>query len=96
MLIEYGLSDHIDIVKDWYDGYLFGTAEVYNPWSVIKYISEHRADPAAFPAPYWSNTSSNSIIKEMVEAADDSVKRELDTLIQGGSIEKQYNDSYPL
>lgn len=92
MLIEYGLSEHIQAVKDWYDGYLFGDTRVYNPWSVIKYVSDHRADPSCFPAPYWSNTSSNSIIKEMVEEADDSVKKELDTLISGGTIEKQIHE----
>ncbi|MBP3239496.1 MAG: AAA family ATPase [Oribacterium sp.] len=92
MLIEYGLADHIEAVKDWYDGYLFGQTEVYNPWSVTKYVKDHVANPNSFPAPYWSNTSSNSIIKEMIEGADESVKKELDTLISGGTIEKQIHE----
>jgi hypothetical protein len=92
MLIEYGLRDHIEIVKDWYDGYLFGQTEVYNPWSVIKYVKDHVANPKSFPEPYWSNTSSNSIIKEMIEGADESVKNELDALISGGTIEKRIHE----
>lgn len=88
MLDDYGLVENIDIVREWYDGYLFGNAEVYNPWSVIKYVKEHVGFPDRFPEPYWSNTSSNSIIKSMVDNADDSVKEELDTLISGRTIEK--------
>ncbi len=92
MLTKYGLRDHIETVKDWYDGYLFGQTEVYNPWSVIKYVKVHVANPKSFPEPYWSNTSSNSIIKEMIDGADNSVKTELDTLISGGTIEKQIHE----
>lgn len=92
MLADYGLSDHVETVKDWYDGYLFGNTEVYNPWSVIKYVKDHAANPERFPEPYWSNTSSNDIIKEMVENADDNVKKELDTLISGGTIEKMIHE----
>ena len=88
MLDEYELGDHTQLVKDWYDGYLFGQCEVYNPWSVTKYIKDHIAEPERFPEPYWSNTSSNSIIKDLIENASDHVKEELDTLISGGSIEK--------
>ena len=88
MLIYYGLSDKIEEVREWYDGYLFGETEIYNPWSVIKYIYEHRSRRDAFPEPYWSNTSSNSIIKDLVERSNDKGKEELDRLIGGGSVEK--------
>ena len=92
MLIDYDLKGNIDIVKDWYDGYLFGESEVYNPWSVTTYVSEHLGAPERFAEPYWSNTSSNSIIKDLVDKADDDTKHELDLLISGGTIEKPIHE----
>ena len=92
MLIEYGLTDNIEEVKDWYDGYLFGEADVYNPWSVIQYVYNHRNSPELFPEPYWSNTSSNSIIKDLVEKSDEGMKEEIETLIDGGTIEKRIHE----
>lgn len=92
MLDNYGLAGSTETVKEWYDGYLFGNTEVYNPWSVIKYVDDHISDMNRLPEAYWSNTSSNSIIKEMIERADDSVKDELDTLISGGTIEKRIHE----
>lgn len=74
------------------EGYLFGNAEVYNPWSVINYIKAALANKDAFPKPYWSNTSSNSIVREVVERADDTVQGELELLLQGGTIEKPIHE----
>ena len=87
MLAYYALSDKYPIVKKWYDGYRFGNAEIYNPWSIISYIDEARLDNF-MARPYWSNTSSNDIVKEMVEDADDETKKDLETLMNGGTIEK--------
>nr|MCR5604123.1 ATP-binding protein [Lachnospiraceae bacterium] len=92
ILKAYGLECNIGVVKDWYDGYLFGESEVYNPWSVTKYVSEHKGAPDRFAEPYWANTSSNSIIKELIEGADEELKEELDTLIAGGTVEKQIHE----
>ena len=92
MLDAYGLKQNAEVVNTWYDGYLFGDTPVYNPWSVNKYVKEHLEAPDRFPEPYWSNTSSNSIIKDLVENADNSVKEELDKLITGGTIEKQIHE----
>jgi len=92
MLSAYGLSQKVDEVKDWYDGYLFGESEVYNPWSVIKYVYDHIDKPDRFPEPYWANTSSNSIIKEMVDGSSADIRRELDDLIAGGTIEKKIHE----
>ena len=92
MLKAYDLSDNVDIVRDWYDGYLFGEANVYNPWSVIMYISQHRGAPERLAEPYWSNTSSNSVIRDMINRADDETKNELESLIEGGTIEKQIHE----
>ena len=92
MLMDYNLSDKVEEVKEWYDGYLFGDAEVYNPWSVIKYVKDHVADYNSLPRPYWSNTSSNSIIKDLIYNADDDMKDELDRLVKGGTIEKKIHE----
>lgn len=92
MLTEYGLKDNIETVREWYDGYLFGEAEVYNPWSVISYVDEHMGAPERFAKPYWANTSSNSIIKELIENADEGMREELNTLISGGTIEKRIHE----
>ena len=91
MLLDYGIADRENEAKDWYDGYLFGEKEIYNPWSIIKYVSGITSGKK-FPEPYWANTSSNLIIKDMVYNADDDMKQELDTLISGGSIEKKIHE----
>ena len=92
MLKDYGLSDKVDEVKEWYDGYLFGDVEVYNPWSVTKYVYDHESKHDKLPEPYWSNTSSNSIIKDLIYHADSNMKEELDQLVKGGTIEKKIHE----
>ena len=92
MLIDYGLTENIPEVKEWYDGYLFGDKEIYNPWSVISYVDSIVNDKRKFPRPFWANTSSNQIIKDMIWHADDEMKHELDILINGGTIEKQIHE----
>lgn len=84
----YGRESKLETVKKWYDGYKFGNTEVYNPWSVIKYIQDIAQNENYFPRPYWANTSSNGIVKNLVEKADVSVKGEIERLIEGGTIEK--------
>ena len=78
--------------REWYDGYLFGRTEVYNPWSVINYVKEVSADDEAFPKPYWANTSSNSIVRVLIEHADNSVRQEMENLLEGGTIEKPVHE----
>ena len=92
MLQDYGMEQKGEEAKEWYDGYLFGRTEVYNPWSIINYVDAVLSDRNAFPKPYWSNTSSNSIVRELVENADAEVKRELEELIAGGTIEKPVHE----
>ena len=91
-LDAYGIIDRSDEVKNWYDGYLFGYTEVYNPWSVINYVKDIVRRNTEFPKPYWSNTSSNSIIQELVENADDGTRQELEELVAGGTIEKPVHE----
>ena len=93
MLIDYGLEDRIPEAKDWYNGYIFGKDEIYNPWSIINYVYSIATDGKQFPEPYWSNTSSNQIIKDMVWQADEDMRKELDTLIGGGTIEKKIHEN---
>ena len=100
MLAEYGLEDKTEEVRDWYNGYVFGNAQIYNPWSVVHYVADHISAHDTLPRPYWSNTSSNSVIEDLVTRASETVRNELDKLINGGSIEKRiheditYNDIY--
>ena len=92
MLIDYDMTENIPEVKEWYDGYLFGEKEIYNPWSVINYVKSIVLDKRKYARPFWANTSSNQIIKDMIWHADEEMKQELDILINGGTIEKQIHE----
>ncbi|MCI6553171.1 MAG: ATP-binding protein [Lachnospiraceae bacterium] len=92
LLQYYGAAGKMEEAKQWYDGYLFGTAEVYNPWSILNYVDDAISQSVFFPKPYWSNTSSNSIVRELVEKADGEAKQEIETLIEGGTIEKPVHE----
>lgn len=92
MLQFYNIEEKKEEVKRWYDGYLFGNTEVYNPWSMINYVKEAENDINALPRPYWANTSSNDIIRDMIEKADAGVKQELEALIAGEYIEKPVHE----
>ena len=92
MLTYYGLAAELPEVKRWYDGYLFNDIEIYNPWSIINYAYDRSHKITQFTLPYWSNSSSNSIIREMVGAADEMAKEDLETLMAGGTIEKPVHE----
>lgn len=92
MLVHYGLEENLSAVRAWYDGYQFGNTEVYNPWSVINYVNSCYNDKKALLKPYWSNTSSNSIVRTLVERADISVKQEIEALIEGKTITKPIHE----
>ena len=92
MLAYYDLQEELPEVKRWYDGYLFNDIEIYNPWSIINYVYDRDHKITQFALPYWSNTSSNSIIREMVGEADQEAKADLETLINGGTIEKPVHE----
>lgn len=92
MLERYGLMEKREDVKRWYDGYQFGDTEVYNPWSVINYVNSSYRDKDVLFKPYWSNTSSNSIVRTLVEKADISAKQEIEALIDGGTITKPIHE----
>lgn len=92
LLAYYQLQEKEATVKKWYDGYLFGKVEVYNPWSVINYVEACRQDTDVLPAPYWSNTSSNSIVRSLIERADMSARQEIEALIEGKTIIKPIHE----
>jgi hypothetical protein len=88
----YDLEEKYELVKNWYNGYLFGSANVYNPWSVIKFIYDLTSNKDVFPSSYWANTSSNSIVKGLIERADSVTKQEIEALIEGKTIEKPIHE----
>ena len=87
-LDDYGLSSHLAEIKEWYNGYHFGNADIYCPWDVINYIDELRYDETVRPQDYWSNSSGNAIVRRFIDKADTRTKDEIERLIAGESIEK--------
>lgn len=81
MAADLGYSQNVPEIKQWYDGYQFGQTEIYNPWSVISYF-----DAKGKPAPYWVNTSNNSVLKTLLQHADEERIQSLQELIKGQSI----------
>lgn len=92
MLDYYQLDSKKEEARIWYDGYLFGNSEVYNPWSIINYVREACADIHTLPKPYWSNTSSNQVVRDLIEQADVSTRQEIEKLINGACIEKPLHE----
>jgi hypothetical protein len=88
LLAYYDLTEKYDTIKEWYDGYRIGSASIYCPWDVIKYCYALRANRNASPENYWSNTSSNSIIRRFINMASQQTKDEIEQLIAGESITK--------
>lgn len=89
---DYNINDKYSEIKEWYDGYIFGDENVYNPWSVVRYVKDIAINGEKYPSPYWSNTSSNSIVKTLIEKADDDTKEEIESLIEGKAIEKPIHE----
>lgn len=81
MAAYYGASDKLNELRDWYDGYRFGDAEIYNPWSVINYFSA-----GCEARPYWLSTSNNDVISEVLEQADKDIYTQLTDLLQGKTV----------
>ena len=94
ILEYYGQEEYYDTVKSWYDGYRFGDVEVYCPWDVINFCSDHRTDPKLAPKNYWANTSGNSVISHFIESVNEPhklTKMELEQLVNGGIVQKEIN-----
>ncbi len=93
LLAYYGLEDKYETIKNWYDGYRFGNADVYCPWDVIRYCDELTDDRAAEPKDYWTNTSSNDIVRHFLQAMGSRLaKSEMEALIAGETVEKEIHE----
>ncbi|MDO4556621.1 MAG: AAA family ATPase [Lachnospiraceae bacterium] len=91
LLAYYRLSSHMDTMKEWYNGYQFGTTSIYCPWDVINYCYALNANAAAEPEDYWANTSGNDMVKRFISLANQTTRNEIETLIAGESITKEIN-----
>ena len=93
ILKYYKLEDKANEIKDWYDGYLFSDTQIYNPWSTINHIKNLTVNPNYPCKPYWSNTSSNEIVKRLIEESNDRTKNAIEELINGTPVRAQiYED----
>ena len=88
LLKDYDLDSHIKDVKEWYDGYHFGDADIFCPWDVINYVSKLCNEAGASPQSYWINSSGNSLIKRFIKKADKKTRDEIEQLLNGESIKK--------
>ena len=94
MLADYGFEAHRDEMREWYDGYRFGSQNVYCPWDVINYCYDLRSDPMSEPQAYWINTSGNDMVRRLIEkAGDGTTQMEIERLIAGESIYKTLNEN---
>lgn len=91
MLDYYGIDNHFGLVKEWYDGYRFGEADVYYPWDVINYTDLLRSEPDARPRSFWINSSGNAILRTLLKMADKQTKGELEQLVNGEAVVKKLN-----
>lgn len=89
LLANYNLQEHFEKVKEWYDGYHFGDADIYCPWDVINYVDDLWSDPNVQPKSYWINSSGNDLLKRFIEQADITTKDEIEQLIAGNAVEKR-------
>ena len=93
ILQDAGAMSRAQDVKAWYDGYHFGTFDVYCPWDVMNYIQELQFHPEAKPASYWKNTSDNAIIRSFIDYAGSSITNKLEILLSGGYILQQIEEN---
>ena len=89
LLSDYQMEDRFAEVKEWYDGYHFGNADVYCPWDVVNFVDRAKDDREARPEAYWINTSGNELVKRFIDKANKTTKSEIERLINGEAIEKE-------
>lgn len=88
LLKDYNLSEKMDEVKEWYDGYQFGNKEIYNPWSTLMYVKNITQDVSFKPISFWANTSGNDIVVKYIQNGDKKLRKEFDVLMSGQSLIK--------
>lgn len=89
LLTDYDLQEHFEEMKEWYDGYHFGAADIYCPWDVINYVDDLMFDPKAQPKAYWINSSGNDLVKRFIDKSDTTTREEIEELIAGNAIAKK-------
>ncbi|WP_461877130.1 AAA family ATPase [Fusicatenibacter sp.] len=89
LLADYRLQNHFGEVKEWYDGYRFGNADIYCPWDVMNYVDDLSGNDKAQPKAYWINSSGNDLVKRLIEKADTTTRDEIEQLITGNAVEKR-------
>lgn len=88
LLKDYNLSEKMDEVKEWYDGYQFGNNEIYNPWSTLMYVKNIMQDVSFKPISFWANTSGNDLVVKYIQNGDKKLRKEFDVLMNGQSLIK--------
>lgn len=88
LLKDYNLSEKMDEVKEWYDGYQFGNKEIYNPWSTLMYVKNITQDVSFKPISFWANTSGNDLVVKYIQNGDKQLRKEFDVLMSGQSLIK--------
>ena len=89
ILAAYNQQEHFEEMKEWYDGYHFGNADIYCPWDVINYIDDLMSDSKAKPKAYWINSSGNDLVKRFIDKADTTTRDEIEQLITGKAVQKR-------
>ena len=89
LLLDYDRSERYPDVKEWYDGYHFGNADIYCPWDVINFAKKLVSDPSARPSAFWINSSGNDMVRRFVDKSDQTTRDEIEKLVAGGFVEKQ-------
>ncbi|MCL1809767.1 MAG: ATP-binding protein [Clostridiales bacterium] len=88
MLADYNLSFAYEDLHEWYNGYTFGSTNIYCPWDIVSHVAKLKGNPETKPRSYWNNTSSNHMVKRFIDKADATTRIEIERLIAGGSVER--------
>ena len=100
LLTYYGREDQLELIRTWYDGYVFGGTHLYCPWDAMSYVAALRKRRSAVPRPYWENTSGNGAIQAFFELEHEDITDQFETLLNGGTITEHvknaltYEDAY--
>lgn len=89
LFVEYGMEDRLEEADQWYNGYRFGDNTIFNPWSILNFMEE----APAFPKPYWANTSSNALIRELIVDGGLETRENIKRLINGKSIDSVIDEN---
>ncbi|RKZ81439.1 MAG: AAA family ATPase [Candidatus Parabeggiatoa sp. nov. 1] len=90
--IDFSLAELLEILRKWYNGYLFGNRVIYNPWSILSFL----ASQDRFPRPYWINTSGNALLREIITRTEPTFQEQIETLLAGGKITTPLNENIVL